>query len=77
MIEASGYAERIAALHMIEPRSNRSTPITLGANKAYDTEDFVNELGSMRATPYVAQNANGRSSAINGRTTRHAGYAVS
>ena len=75
--EANGHAERIAALHMIEPRADRPRPITLGADKAYDTEDFVNELRSMNATPHVAQNANGRSSAIDGRTTRHAGYAVS
>jgi hypothetical protein len=67
----------IAALHMIEPRADRSTAVTLGADKAYDTEDFVNELRSMNATPHVAQNTNGRSSAIDGRTTQHAGYAVS
>jgi transposase len=71
LTEANGHAERIAAPHMIEPRADRPRPITLGA------EDFVNELRSMNATPHVAQNANGRSSAIDGRTTRHAGYAVS
>ena len=70
LTEANGHAERIAALHMIEPRADRPTPITLG-----DAEDFVNELRSMNATPHLAQNANGRSSAIDGRTTRHAGYA--
>ena len=74
---ADGHAERIAALHMIEPRADRPQAITLGADKAYDAEDFVNELRSMNATPHVAQNTNGRSSAIDGRTTRHAGYAVS
>jgi hypothetical protein len=74
---ADGHAERIAALHMIEPRADRPQAITVGADKAYDAEDFVNELRSMNATPHVAQNANGRSSAIDGRTTRHAGYAVS
>lgn len=45
--------------------------------KAYDTKDFVNELRSMRVTPHVAQNTNGRSSAIDRRTTRHPGYGVS
>jgi hypothetical protein len=40
-------------------------------------EDFVNELRSMKVTAHVAQNTNGRSSAIDGRTTRHGGYAVS
>jgi transposase len=74
---ADGHAERIAALHMIEPRADRPNAITLGADKAYDAEDFVNELRAMKVTPHVAQNTNGRSSAIDGRTTRHAGYAVS
>lgn len=77
LTEADGHAERIAALHMIEPRADRPRPITLGADKAYDTADFVNELRSMRVTPHVAQNDAGRSSAIDGRTTRHAGYDVS
>jgi len=70
-------AERIAALHMIEPRADRPRPITLAADKAYDAEDFVNELRSMNATPHVAQNTSGRSSAIDGRTTRHSGYEMS
>jgi len=74
---ADGHAERVAALHMIEPRADRPTAITLGADKAYDAEDFVNELRSMNVTPHVAQNTSGRSSAIDGRTTRHSGYAVS
>jgi hypothetical protein len=43
--------------------------ITLGADKAYDAEDFVNELRSMKVTPHVAQNSSGRSSAIEGRMT--------
>ena len=62
---------------MIEPRADRSCTITLGADKAYDAEDFVNELRSMRVRPHVAQNNNGRSSVIDGRTTRHGGYAIS
>jgi transposase len=77
LTEANGHAERIAALHMIEPRADRPRPITLGADKGYDAEDFVNELRSMKTTPHVAQNVSGRSSAIDARTTRHAGYAVS
>ena len=55
LTEANGHAERIAALHMIEPRADRPRPITLGADKGYDAEDFVNELRSMNATPHVAQ----------------------
>jgi hypothetical protein len=71
------HAERVAALHMIEPRADRPTAITLGADKAYDAENFVNELRSMNVTPHVTQNTSGRSSAIDGRTTRHGGSAVS
>ena len=74
---ADGHAERVAALHMIEPLADRPRRITLGADKAYDTEDFVNELRSMRVTPHVAQNTSGRASAIDGRTTRHGGYVAS
>jgi IS5 family transposase len=62
---------------MIEPRADRPRAITLAADKGYDAEDFVNELRSMRVTPHVAQNTNGRRSAIDGRTTRHVGYSIS
>jgi len=74
---AGGHAERVAALHMIEPRADRPRAITLGADKGYDAEDFVNELRAMRVRPHVAQNTGGRGSAIDGRTTRHAGYVKS
>jgi transposase len=74
---ADGHAERIAALSMIEPRADRPRAVTLGADKAYDAEDFVNELRSMNVRAHVAQNDNGRRSAIDRRTTRHAGYAMS
>jgi len=74
---ADGHAERVAALHMIEPLADRPRRITLGADKGYDTEDFVNELRSMGVTPHVAQNISGRRSAIDGRTTRHGGYVAS
>ncbi|MDR3472284.1 MAG: IS5 family transposase [Devosia sp.] len=74
---ADGHAERIAALSMIEPRAERPRAVTLGADKAYDAEDFVNELRSLNVRAHVAQNDNGRRSAIDRRTTRHAGYAMS
>jgi transposase len=74
---ANGHAERVAALHMIEPRADRPRPITLGGDKNFDVEDFVNELRAMNVTPHVAQNTSSRRSAIDGRTTRHDGYAVS
>ncbi len=51
--------------------------ITLGADKAYNTKDFIHDLRSMKVTPHVAQNTKGRRSAIDGRTTRHPGYRVS
>jgi hypothetical protein len=62
---------------MIARRADWRTAITLGVDKAYDAEDFANELRSMDVTPHVAQNTSGRSSAIDGRTTRHGSYAVS
>jgi len=74
---ADGHAERVAALHMMEPRADRPRPVTLGADKGYDAADFVNELRAMGVTPHVARNTNGRRSAIDGRTTRHGGYATS
>jgi hypothetical protein len=76
MTQADGHAERRAALEMIRRHSPGSTRrLTLGADKAYDVEAFVGELRQARVTPHVAQKA--RSSAIDGRTTRHPGYAVS
>ena len=74
---ASGHAERLAALHLIEPHAERPQAITLCGDKGYDTQDFVAELRELHVTPHVAQNTNGRRSAIDGRTTRHPGYAVS
>jgi transposase len=75
---ADGYGERDAALVMIEGIPGRHR-ITIAADKGYDTRDFVANLRVMRATPHVAQyGATGhRGSAVDGRTTRHAGYAVS
>jgi IS5 family transposase len=74
---ADGRAERIAALAMIEQQADRPAAITLGADRGTDAEDFVNELRSMNVTPHVARNDTRRRSAIDGRTTRHPGYAVS
>jgi transposase len=74
---ADGHAERVAALHLMEPYAERPRRVTLGGDKAYDVEDFVNELRTLNVTPHVAQNSSGRSSAIDRRTTRHPGYVVS
>jgi DDE family transposase len=73
---ATGMAEREAAITMVKdlPAGGR---ITLGGDKAYDTQDFVAEMRRLGVTPHVSQNTKGRRSAIDGRTTRHAGYAVS
>jgi len=73
---ANGTAEREAALAMIDrhdPGSERR--LTLGADKGYDTSDFVADLRQKCVAPHVAQKVKG--SAIDGRTTRHAGYEVS
>ena len=61
---------------LIEPHADRRNAITLGADKAFDAQDFVNELHTMRVTPHVAQNTT-RRSAIDRRTTRHPSYAAS
>ena len=75
---ATGTAEREAALEMARQRVGREGQrATLGADKAYDTRDFVRDLRDLTVTPHVAQNTTNRSSAIDGRTTRHAGYARS
>lgn len=75
LTRADGHAERVAALHMIEPRADRPVRVTLGADKGYDTQDFVNELRSINVAPHVAAKVKG--SALDGRTTRHAGYKIS
>ncbi len=76
LTQADGHAERRAALEMIERHSPGSTRrLTLGADKGYDAAGFVAELRRMCVTPHVAQKA--RYSAIDRRTTRHAGYAIS
>ena len=75
LTRADGHAERQAALAMLQRQSSGSTRRTLGADKGYDSADFVADLRRARVTPHVAQKA--RHSAIDGRTTRHKGYAVS
>jgi transposase len=73
---ATGTAEREAAEAMVGELEG-SHRITLGADKAYDTADFVAEMRRIGVTPHVAQNDKGRRSAVDGRTTRHGGYQVS
>ena len=72
---ADGYGERDAALVMIADRSGGR--VTLGGDKGYDYPEFVAALRQIEVTPHVAQNTTNRRSAIDARTTRHAGYAIS
>jgi transposase len=76
LTRVSGHAERLAALEMIEPRADRPVAVTLGGDKGFDAADFVMELREINVTPHIAQNTS-RRSAIDGRTTRHPGYAIS
>ncbi len=78
LTRATGTAERLAALAMLEGVARETgRRITIGADKGYDTGDFVMEVRELNAVPHVAQNTAGRRSAIDGRTTRHPGYAAS
>jgi transposase len=76
--QADGMAERDAGLLMVRDLlKGRHRRITLGADKAYDTRDFVDTVRELGATPHVTQNNCRRRSAIDERTTRHPGYRVS
>jgi transposase len=76
--QADGYAEREAALLMLqEKQKGRSRRITVGADKAYDTKDFIAATRELNVTAHVTKNDKGRRSNLDRRTTRHAGYAIS
>jgi IS5 family transposase len=78
MDQADGRAEWRNALEMLEENLPGKWPITVGADKGYDTRDFVNECRQRNVTQHVAQNVQRRGgSAIDGRTTRQPGYAIS
>lgn len=76
LTQATGTAEREAAAAMLGdlPAGGR---ITVGADKLFDTQDFVAEMRRLGVTPHVTPHTNGRRSAIDSRTTRHAGHAIS
>jgi transposase len=75
---ANGTAERDAAAEMLGEIAGRAEHATVGADKGYDTRGFVQACREIGVTPHVAQNvARNGGSAIDGRTTRHAGYEVS
>jgi hypothetical protein len=76
LTQASGFAEREAAVMLIEGVPGRHR-ITIGADRGYDTAGFVAGLRQLNATPHVAQNTSGRRSRIDRRTVRHPGYLAS
>lgn len=82
LTEATGTAEREAALAMLD-RRKAARRITLGADKAYDITDFVADLRDRKVTPHIAvqgtvsKTGKVRKTAIDGRTLRHAGYQIS
>jgi transposase len=76
-LQANGTAERDAALVMLEKLPGTKT-VTVGGDKGFDTRGFVAECRHLRVTPHVAQNhARAGGSAMDARTTRHAGYKIS
>lgn len=76
--QATGIAERVAAGALVTRHLPGQRRITLGADKAYDTQDFIEVMRSQRVTPHVAANDCRRGgSAIDERTTRHPGYELS
>jgi transposase len=74
--EANGTAEHTNAIEMLTGQEG-SKRITVGGDKGYDTQGFVEDCRRLNVTPHVAQNVTRRRSAIDGRTTCHPGYAVS
>jgi transposase len=77
LTRATGYAERDTAIEMLARLPKRHRRRTVAGDKNYDTAGFVADARRLGFTPHVAQHTNGRRSAIDGRTTRHDGHAVS
>jgi transposase len=77
LTQADGYAERATAIEMLARLPKRARRRTVAADKAYDTRAFVADCRDLGVTPHVAQHDNGRRSAIDRRTTRHAGHTTS
>jgi transposase len=76
LTRATGRAEREAAMRMLD-RQERRRRITLGADKGYDSREFIAALRLRKVTPHVAQNQSGRRSGVDGRTTSWGGYRLS
>jgi transposase len=83
LTHATGTAEREAALEMLETLCRGRRRVTLGADKGYDVAGFIRDLRARKVTPHIARNdhltktGKRRTTTIDGRTTRHSGYAVS
>lgn len=81
--QASGTAERRSSEKMLKGKAKRGRRITVGEDKAYDASDHVEAMRKLNVTPHVAQNqattktGKTRKSAVDNRTTRHIGYAIS
>lgn len=75
--QADGYAERDAGLLLAQGLGRRRKRRTLGADKGYDSRDFVRTVRELGFTPHVNQNTSSRRSAVDARTTRHPGYRIS
>lgn len=77
LTQATGYAERDTALRLLRRLPQRARRRTVAGDKGYDSRDFIAGCRELGVTPHVAQNITNRRSAIDGRTTRHAGHLVS
>jgi transposase len=81
--KATGTAERETALDLVDGRCRQRRRITLGADKAYDVTQFVNDLRERSVTPHISidgrlsKTGRRRKTAVDGRTIRHAGYDIS
>jgi transposase len=78
LTQATGTSERDTAKQLVQKLPNRRNDrVTVGADKLYDTKKFVNDMRRLKVTPHVTQHTTNRTSAIDERTTRHKGYAIS
>ena len=74
---ASGTGERDAAKEMLERRTNPAQQVTVAADKGYDANEFIEDLRNLKVTPHIALKESKNNGVIDGRTTRHQGYAIS
>ncbi len=77
LTEATGHAERDTAVDLLSRLPRTARRRTVAADKGYDAAEFVGQVRGLGFTPHIAQHTNKRRSAIDGRTTRHAGHDIS